>query len=335
MSAVPVVAGRRRPGLAYSHPEPARFWIAYAPRAWPAGGAPWTDLGGARLQSLRAASGSGKTAELARLDAADLDDLFYLPPVTAELAAARDRWAAGLIESGTPVLIQLEPGVASEIHEALVVYDLLRPLLEGDVESLSALPAGSNTVWPLIPGFTDLPELWQRGCAALARAEVSCVQPSVVELTADQRRWLAEKGGDDVFEVLFHGAPPPERDFARCAAGHGLSVFVPRPAAGSTARQVRNRRLAAALALAGDLWLRLGRSVAAGQALLLAARRADGTRRDLAALAREGNLGVLDWLDGRGVEMVAENVAVGRSSLLESLLEEYLAATATEPGMLS
>ncbi len=324
MSAVPVVAGRRRPGLARHHPEPARFWIAFAPRAWPAAGAPWTDLGAALLRSLRAGPGTGKAVELPHLDATDLDDLLYVPPVAAELTAARDRWATSLIESGTPVLIQLEPGDATQAPAALIVYDLLRSLLAGDLEPLSALPAGSNAAWPLIPGVTDAPELWQRGCAALARSGVACVQPSVVELTSDQRRWLAESGGDDVFEALFHGPPPAERDFARCAAGHGLQVVMPPPAAAGNARQVRNRRLAADLALAGDLWLRLDRSVAAGQALLLAARRAGDTRRDLAGLAREGNLGVLDWLDGRGVELVAEVTAVGRSSLLASLLEEYL-----------
>ena len=323
MSAVPVVAGRRRPGLARHHPEPARFWIAFAPREWPARGAPWTDLGAGRLRSLL---GGVDGARLPRLDAAELDDLCYLPPVDPELGAERDRWAAGLAESGTPLLIQLEPGSATEVAAALVVYDLLRPLLAGDLEPLSALPAGSIAVWPLIPGLTDAPELWRRGCATLAGAGVAGVQSTAVELTADQRRRLAESGGEDVFEALFHGASPAERDFARHAAGHGLSVFVQRPEIPGIARQARNRRLAADLALAGDLWLRLDRSVAAGQALLLAARRAADTRRDLTALTREGNLGVLDWLDGRSVDLVAEVVAVGRSSLVESLIAEYLEA---------
>ena len=322
MSAVPVVAGRRRPGLARHHPEPARFWIAYAPRAWPAGDTPWTDLGAARFKSSRSASGS-RPLELP--DAAELDDLLYLPPVATELMLARDDWATGLIESGTPVLIQLEPDTTTGAPGALIVYDLLRPLLEGDLAPLSALPEGSNAVWPLIPGITDAPELWHEGCGVLARRGVACVQPMVVELTAEERRRLAESGGDDVFEALFHGPPPAERDFARCAAFHGLRVFVPRPAASGTARQVRNRRLAADLTLAGELWLRLDRPVAAGQSLLRAARRAADTRRDLTALAREGNLGVLDWLDGRGVDLVAEAVATGRAALVDSLLEDYLA----------
>ena len=323
MSAVPVVAGRRRPGLVRIHPEPSRFWIAFSPRQWP-DGAPWTDLGGSRLRSLSARTGGEDAVELPRLDASELDDLFYLPPVPGDRAVARDRWAAGLIESGTPVLIQLEPGDATEVAEARVVYDLLRPLLEGDVAQLSELPAAANAVWPLIPSVTDSTELWQRGCAALAEAGVAVVQPSVVELSADQRRQLAEAGGEGAFEALFHGASPTEQEFSRYAASHGLAAWTPRPSGFGTARQLRNRRLAGDLALAGELWLRLGRSVAAGQALLLASRRADATRRDLAALAREGNLGVLDWLDGRSVDLVAEITATGRSSSVEALIAEYL-----------
>ncbi len=64
----------------------------------------------------------------------------------------------------------------------------------------------------------------------------------------------------------------------------------------ATPRGARNRELAAALAEAGDLWLRLGRSEPEGEALLAAARHVDATSLDLAALAREGNLGIVDWL---------------------------------------
>ncbi len=308
--------------MARLHPEPARLWIVYASRTWPAGTAPWTDLAAGRLRALdpRGADLGG----LPEVDAADLDDLFYLPPVVAGLAPARDRWAAGLIESGTPVLIQLEPGAVTEASEARAVFDLLRPLLAGDLERLARLPAGADAVWPLIPGLTDSPELWDRGCELLARAGVAGVQPVTVELEPADRRRLVELGGEGAFGALFHGAAPSEREFARRAAGHGLSVFLGRPAAWGPARQIRNRRLAADLALAGELWLRLGRSIGGGQALFRAARGADGTGRDLTAVAREGNLGILGWLDEQAVGMVDEIVSTGRSSLLESLLEEYL-----------
>ncbi len=322
---MPVVAGRRRPGLARLHAEPARQWIVYAPRAWPAGAAPWTDLAGNRLRALPGSRDRrAPSSSLPNVDANDLDDLFYLPAVGSELVVERERWAAGLIESGTPVLIQLEPGCEVAVPGARIVYDLLRSLLAGDPAPLSALPAGAHAVWPLIPGFTDSPELWDRGCAALARAEVSGVQPLAVELTPDDRRQLTELGGEGAFEILFHGPPLSERDFARCAAGYGLAAFVSRPRGVGSPRRIRNRRLAADLALAGDLWLRLGRSVAGGQGLFRAARGADDTPRDLTGLAREGNLGILGWLDEVSVAMVEELITAGRSSLLESLLDEYL-----------
>ena len=318
-----MVAGRRRPGVARQHPEPGRSWIVYVPRAWPDGAAPWTDLASGRLRVPPGGEVSAGEA-LPELDALELDDVFYLPPVAADLAPARDRWAAGLIESETPVLIQLEPGAGTEVAAASVVYDLTSSLLAGEVGRLSTLPAGSHAVWPLISGFTDSAELCDEGCDLLAGAEVATVRPVAVELTPEASRRLVELGGDGVFEAVFHGQPPSERDFAGRAAARGLGVFAPRPAVAGTARRVRNRRLAADLALAGDLWLRLGRSAADGQSLLRAARGADGTRRDLAALAREGNLDVLDWLDARSVEIVAETIAAGRSPLLESLLAEYL-----------
>ncbi len=325
MSAVPVVAGRRRPGLARLHAEPARLWIVYAARAWHGASEPWTDLAGSRVRSLPGSRERRHAGDcLLALDASELDDLFYLPAVGKQLAAARDRWAGELIASGTPVLIGLAPGREAAVPGAQIVYDLLPPLLAGDLAPLSALPAGSQAVWPLIPGFTDSPELWEKGCGVLARAEVSCVQPLAVELSPGDRRLLVEIGGEGAFEALFHGASPSPRAFARHAAGHGLSVFVPRPAGVGNARRNRNRRLAADLALAGDLMLRLDRSVAGGQGLLRAARGADNTPRDLTALAREGNLGILDWFDRRSVELVEELTTTGHSSLLESLLDEYL-----------
>ncbi len=328
-----MVTGRRRPGLARLHAEPARLWIVYSPRVWPGGEAPWTDLAAGRLRALKhsvpaEAAGEAPPGAVSEawpvIDGDDLDDLLYLPPVAADRTAERDRWAGRLVESETPVLIQLAPGEETEASEATAIYDLLRPLLAGALERLARLPAGADTVWPLIPGLTDSTELMRRGCDLLARAGVASVQPLAVELTAGHRRLLVELAGEGAFDALFHGASPPERDFARLAADRGLSVFLPRPPAPGPPRRSRNRRLATDLALAGELWLRLGRSVGDGQALLRAARGAEDTRRDLTALVREGNLGVLDWLDARSVDLVAEVTATDRSSLLESLLQEYV-----------
>ncbi len=322
MTSTPAAAGERRPGLKRHLPEPAKLWLAWAPGTWPSADAPWTDLAGGRLRGLGGAVRSA--APLPELDATDLDDLFYLPPAAADLAADRDRWAAGLIESGTPVLLQLEPGDASRVPDVHTVYDLAAPLLAGELAPLARVGAGSAAVWPLVGGVTDAPELVDRGCEVLADAGAACVQPLAVDLAPADRRRLAELGGDGVFEALFHGAAPSERDFSRRARRLGLAAFWPRPESGRSARRRRNRRLAGDLALAGELWLRLGRSTDGGQGLLRSARGADATRRDLEALSREGNLDVLEWLDARSREAVLEIVAEGRSTLLDALLEEYL-----------
>jgi hypothetical protein len=82
------------------------------------------------------------------------------------------------------------------------------------------------------------------------------------------------------------------------------------------------------LALAGEIWLQLGRPVEQGQAFYRSARWVDRTSYDLEALAREGNLAVLP-LDPASREIVAEGAATGESEWLARLLEEYLAPEET------
>lgn len=285
-------------------------------------GGPWTQLAPRSLQGLSESPGAG--AALPELDASDLDDLFFLPPVDDELRGERDLWAKELVRSGTPLLLALQPGEEARVDGAWIVYDLLRPLLAGDVERLALVPSGATGVWPLVPGVADSPDLWHRGCAVLAEAGASCLQPVRVALTPEDRRHLAELGGEGAFDALFHAEAPAERELGRCAARHGLRVFPSRPETGYTPRQVRNRRLAAELALVGELWSRLDRPVAAGQDWLRAAREAEASHLDLAALARESNLQILDWLPEGGVEVLNEVVERDGSALLESLLAEYL-----------
>ncbi len=318
MTPVPAVSAHTRPVKQLA--EPARLWIAWAPRAWHSAGGLWTDLAGARISGFRDAGG----APMPRLDVAAVDDLFHLPPVVGELAGERDQLATRLTEAGTPALVELLPGETTAAAGALVVYDLLQPLLAGDVGRLSVLPNGSTAAWPLIAGITDRPEIWDDGLPRLAAAGVSCVQAVAVELTAALRRWLAEERGDEAFDALFHGETASEQQFAVRAHRHGLAPFLPRPAAAVTPRQARNRRFAADLALAGEVWLRLGKPMSGGQSLFRAARGAESTRYDLAALAAEGNLAVMDWLDGDSLRIVEETAADGSSSFLEQLMNEYL-----------
>ncbi len=315
--------GQRRTGLSQYLPEPARFWISHAPRKWLQAGGSWTDLGASKLRNLDGQHDT-RTGFPSR-DTSTLDGLFYLPPIAldGDEDSTRDDWLSEL-EGGTSVLVQLQPGETLSAPADVVVYDLLRPLLSGNLEELAFLPTSSLAVWPLIPGLTDSVDLWERGCKSLADAGAACVQPLTVELEASDRRVLAELGGEGVFDALFHGAQPSERKFSQYAVKHGLAAFTPRPASGRSPRELRNRRFASDLALAGELWLRLERSVSVGQGLLQAARQAENTTHDLRGLAFDGNLGVLSWLNAESVSLIAEAAVDEESSLLEVLLNEYL-----------
>jgi hypothetical protein len=83
-----------------------------------------------------------------------------------------------------------------------------------------------------------------------------------------------------------------------------------------------NREAAGLLALGGELHLRLGR-LAPSQCYFRAARWIDQSSFDLRALAREGNLHVLPWLDPASRAIVEEWGETGRSASVEALLEEY------------
>lgn len=306
-------------------PEPARFWVGLAPRSWNSFDRFYSDLAGARLASPSGPAGD-EPASLAQpeIPAEHQDELLYLPPVAPELAAARQELVAELKATGTPVLVQLLPGDEPLADAAANVFDLLQPLLERQLDSLAELAPGCGVVWPLISGLTDLPELWQEGCQRLARAEVGFVQPLTLELAPVLRRQLAEGCGDEVYAALFHGPVPSERSLAQVIHRHGLGVFMPRPDSGRSPRRVANRRVAAELAMIAELWSRLERPVGHGQAIFRAARGSDTTRFDLLAVAREHNLGVMDWLAADLVELVEEIVRDGRSRLLAELHDQYL-----------
>lgn len=306
-------------------PEPGRFWIRYVPRRWEEPERFWVNLAAGSLGDW----GRGSRARpegLPDLAAVPLDDVLYLPPVPPRAAAARDELARARLVSGGPVLIQLFPGEETAIPPAsgaAFVFDLLQALLERDLEALRGLPSGSAAVWPLVPGLTDDPALWDQGCRLLAEAGVRCAQALAPSLTPAGRRRLAERwGGEEAFDALFHAQPPAERDFARAAHRYGLAPFLSRPLPRPPG--AGNRWLGGALALAAELWLRLGRPVEQGQAFYRAARWTDRSPYDLEALAREGNLAVLP-LDPMSRDIVAELAAAEESEILAKLLAEYMA----------
>jgi hypothetical protein len=322
-------------------PEPGRFWIRYVPRVWESPEQPWVHLAEGRLGEWgRAAAqkaAAGANAAFATLAEEPLDDALYLPPVPSRRAAARDKLASSRLVDGTPVVIQLFPGEESTVPAVTgvaFVFDLLPLLLAGDFERLDRVPKGGTAVWALIPGLTDDPALWDEGCARLAATGVRCVQAVAPSLEPSDRRRLAERWGKDkeerekeeVFEIIFHREPPPERDFARVAWRHGLEPFLPRPLPRPPVLRIENRRLGGVLAQIAELWLRLGRSEEQGQAFFRSARWIDGTHYDVEALAEEGNLAVLP-LDPSSREALAEMIDVGEPALLAELRKEYLEVT--------
>jgi hypothetical protein len=262
--------------------------------------------------------------------------------VSPRQARARNALARQRLAHGTPVLIQVLPGedgadlvdLTAGAPGAAVVVDLLALLLERDLEGLERLPADRLAVWPLLPGLTDDPALWEAGCASLARAGFQGVQALAPALTPADRRRLSETWGgerEDTFDALFHrnceGAA--ERAFAQVAHRFGFSPFLPRPLPGPPIHGSDNRRLAGIVALAAELWLRLGRPVEPGQSLYRGARWIDKTFYDLSGLAREGNLSVLPTLDDASRRLVAES-ARGEPGLLAELLAEYVAPAKEE-----
>jgi hypothetical protein len=301
--------------------EPSRFWIAYSPRSWRSCNRPFTDLANMRLGGF---GRSHSERDLPDLETDDVEDLLYLPPVDPDLAAARDDLARKLLDQGVALLVQLRPGEKTEVKGVTIVFDLIEPLLRGEVQQINELEAGSQVVWPLISGLTDHPESWEEGLELLRSRQVGVVQALVPELSPPVRRQLAERYGDQAFDALFHGDTPSERRFAQAVSALGLGIFINRPLTGLSLRQQSNRQIAAKLALAGELWHRMEKPIAAGQGLLRAARGAESSQHDLAALVRENNLKVMDWLDVPSFDMIRQLVRDDRSSLLEILSAEYL-----------
>ncbi len=347
------------PRLTERLPEPGHLWIRFAPKAWEGPELPWLDLAAGRLgrsgprgaASLPAANAGGQ-AGLMDLGAGGdggaaagppLDDVLVLPPVPDHLAGWRDALAEHVLAAGTPVLVQLLPHdetrltrpPASEEPGAVIVVDLLAALLATgpapaeELPSQVALTVGASAVavFPLLPGITDDPELWERCCQALAAAGIGCLQAVVPAFGPGDRRRLAQGQPAGAFAALFHRQhrqPAAERDLARVAHRHGLAPFLPRPLPRSPLGRRENRRIAGQLALAAELWLRLGRPVEQAQALFRAARWLDATGYDAGSLCREGNLGVVTALDPVARRAVAEAAADGEPALLGELMAEYL-----------
>jgi len=302
---------------------PSRAWVRFAPKTWPAAEAPYLDLAARRLAWPAGDDGS----EPPDLAPPVPGDVVYLPPVVERARAWRQDLAARLGAAGSIPVVH-DPGDRSPtaLGAGWRLVDLTPLFLAGSADPaalarrLVESPARTLAVLPLVAGLTPaIAELggWFEALAAAGASTLLAVAP---ELSPHDRRSLVGLLGDGRFEPVFHGRAPEEREVALAAAGAGLAALPPRPAVDALPpRAARNRELAARLAEAGELWLGLGRAEAEGSALLAAARHLETTHLDVAALAREGNLVLLDFLAPIARRVVEEDLERVPGGLLVEL----------------
>jgi len=302
---------------------PSRAWVRFAPKAWPAAEAPYLDLAARRLAWPTGDDGG----ELLELPPPAPGDVVYLPPVVERARVWRLELAGRLAAAGSiPIVHEAGDGSPAALGAGWRLIDLTPVLLAGNAAPAELArrfvesPAPTLAVLPLVAGLTPALEELGGWFEALAAAGASTLLAVAPELTPHDRRGLVGLLGDERFEPVFHGRAPEERQVALAAAGAGLAALPPRPAVDSLPpRAARNRELAARLAEAGELWLGLGRAEAEGSARLAAARHLEATHLDVAALAREGNLVLLDFLAPIARRVVEEDLERVPGGLLVEL----------------
>lgn len=307
--------------------EPANFWIRHSFSHWPAADADklWCDLATGVLAVPIAAPSpdARRAAELVR----SATDVVYVPPLPADQNSLRTRIVEAAAAAGVPLLIQIVgdlPVSGSTVAEALgqgpaapplsatVVIDLLDCLIrrasvlrqeyrESRQPNLPLEPPplrDTILVWPLVTGWTDQPGVMEPALARCAAAGARRVVPRALELNASDRRSLAERlqsAWPEAFDAVFHGdeSSPDFLAFRSVAEAAGLEHRLPRPlpAPPLPARLRLARELASHLIELGDA------ADAGGDAYYRAARFLDRDEIDIDAAGREGNLGVLPWLE--------------------------------------
>ncbi len=307
--------------------EPANLWIRHSFSRWPAPGAGkfWCDLATGVLAAPTGALApdASDAAELVR----SATDVVYVPPLPADQDSLRTRIIEAAAAAGAPLMIQVvgdlpltgstmaeaaRQGPADLPPNATVVIDFLDGLVrrpatlreefgENPQPSLPLEPAtlqDATLVWPLVTGWTDQPGVLEPAMARFAAAGARRVLPRTLELDARDRRLLAERlqsAWPEAFDAVFHGdeSPPDPPALRRAAEAAGLEPRLPRPLPAPPLPP----RLRLARELAGQL-IELGDAAdTGGDAYYRAARFLDRDEVDIEAAAREGNLGVLPWLE--------------------------------------
>ncbi|MCE2558454.1 MAG: hypothetical protein J4F98_07515 [Acidobacteria bacterium] len=315
------------PGLREHVAEPANLWIRHSFSRWPVSGDDevWCDLAAGGLPPSTA--GSLPAAANAAEGVRSVTDVVYVPPLAADCMHLFRSIGEAAAEAGVPLLIQIvgtipaggsslrelaAPGLADLPSNQVVAVDLLDTLVrhaaalreelrERRQPSLPFEPAplqGVTVVWPLVSDWTDQPGLLEPAMARLAAAGTRRVVPRALQLDARERRLLAERlqsAWPEAFDALFHGddSRPDHSAFWCAAEAAGLEHRLPRPlpALPLPSRLRRSRELAGHLIELGDA------AATHGDVYYRAARFLDRNEVDIDAAAREGNLGVLPWLE--------------------------------------
>ena len=327
--------------------EPANLWIRHSFSHWPAADEDklWCDLATGVLAAPTAAPASDAlvAAELVRSST----DVVYIPPLPVDRDVLRTRIVEAAAAAGVPLLIQIVgdlPVSGSTVAEAFgqspaapplnatVVIDLLDCLIrrasvlrqeyrESRQTNLPLEPPplrDATLVWPLVTGWTDQPGVMEPALARCAAAGARRVVPRALELNASDRRLLAERlqsAWPEAFDAIFHGdeSAPDGSAFRSAAEAAGLDHRLPRPLSAPPLPA----RLRFARELAGHL-IELGDAAdAGGDAYYRAARFLDRDEIDIEAAAREGNLGVLPWLE-EPVRQAVEQWLTGQSGRRQS-----------------
>ena len=307
--------------------EPATLWIRHSFSRWPVSNSDdlWCDLAAGGLP--QSTSEPLPTASDAAEGVLSVTDVVYVPPLPEDSAHLRLRIVEAAAAAGGPLLIPVigriavggsslrelaAPGLADLPANIVIAVDLLDALVrhaaalreelrERRQPSLPFEPgplAGATLVWPLVADWTDQPGLLEPAMARLAAAGARRVVPRAMQLDARERRLLSERlqsSWPEAFDALFHGddSRPDHSAFRRAAEAAGLEHRLPRPlpALPPPPRLRRSRELAGHLIELGDA------AATHGDAYYRAARFLDRNEVDIDAAAREGNLGVLPWLE--------------------------------------
>lgn len=184
------------------------------------------------------------------------------------------------------------------VTEAALLREKLREGPQPDLPFAPVPARHATLVWPLVGGWTDQPGVLETAMPRLAAAGARRVVPRAMTFDARERHLLAERlerTWPEAFDAVFHGddSPPDEVAFRTAAEAAGLEHRLPRPlpAPPLPARLRLARELAGHLIELGDA------AVTGGDAYYRAARFLDRDEIEIEAAAREGNLGVLPWLE--------------------------------------